>query len=245
MQLINKTILITGSTSGIGYALGIALLKKQNKVILLGRDAEKLSQAQEKGFHTIQCDLSNQQDIEKTSIKIQNEYPDLDVLFNNAGVQFNYSFTSNVIPLDKIHQEIEINLTGQITLTQLLIPTLINAEKALIVNTTSGLGAFPKSDGLVYSASKAAMRNFTIGLKYALRNSRISVVEFIPPVTATNMTKGRDEEKMSVDELISIILPQLEKGYSIITPAKMRLFLWIAFLFPQLANKILTKHKIK
>jgi len=241
MRLTNKTILITGGTSGIGYALGLELLKKNNRVILLGRDTAKLTQARNEGFKTIQCDLSKQEDIEMAALKIQNDHSDLAVLFNNAGVQFNYLFTSAIIPLDKIRMEIEINVTGQILLTQLLIPVLSNAKNALIVNTTSGLGAFPKLDGLVYSASKAAMRNFTIGLKYALKETGISVVEFIPPVTDTNMTSGRNEGKMSVAELIQIVLPQLEKGKSIIAPFKMRMFLLIAFLFPSLANKILSK----
>ncbi len=233
--------MITGGTSGIGYALGVELLKKGNIVILLGRDTAKLIHASSKGFKTIQCDLSKQRDIEMAALEIQNEYPDLDVLFNNAGVQFNYSLTSTVIPLDKINKEITINLTGQILLTHLLIPILSNSKQAMIVNTTSGLGAFPKDDGLVYSASKAAMRNFTVGLKYALKAIGISVVEFIPPVTDTSMTAGRDEDKMSATELVRMVLPQLEKGRSIIAPFKMRMFLWIAFLFPSLANKILSK----
>lgn len=241
MRLSNKTILITGGTSGIGYALGKELLRKNNKVILLGRDSTKLIKAGDEGFLTIQCDLSQQSDIEKSALEIQNEYPDLDVLFNNAGIQYNYLITSTVIPLDKIKKEIAINLTGQILLTQLLIPVLSNSENALIVNTTSGLGAFPKNDGLVYSASKAAMRNFTTGLKYALKSTGISVVEFIPPVTNTSMTAGRNEVKMSSASLVKIVLPQLERGRSIITPFKMRIFLWIAFLFPSLANKILSQ----
>lgn len=241
MRLSDKTILITGGTSGIGYALGVELLKKNNKVILLGRDSAKLIHARNEGFQTIHCDLSKQRDIEMAALKIQNEFSDLDVLFNNAGVQYNYLFTSTVIPLDKIQNEITINLTGQILLTQLLIPILSNSQSALIVNTTSGLGAFPKMDGLVYSASKAAMRSFTIGLKYALKDANINVVEFIPPVTDTSMTIDRNEGKMPVAELIQIVLPQLERGKGIIAPFKMRIFLWIAFLFPSLANRILGK----
>ena len=238
MKLSNKTILITGGTSGIGRALGEELLKN-NKVILMSRNATKLREARLKGFHTIQCDLSKQLEIENVVVEIQNEYSDLDVLFNNAGVQFNYLFTSAVIPLDKVRHE--INVTGQIILTQLLIPLLMTSEKALIVNTTSGLGAFPKTDGLVYSASKAAMRNFTVGLRYALKNSGIKVVEFIPPVTATGMTADRNEDKMPLDDLMQITLPQLEKGKSLVAPFKMKLFPWIAFLFPSLAHKILSK----
>ena len=241
MKLTNNTILITGGSSGIGLALGRALLKLENKVILLGRNKTKLARLETEGFSTITCDLNNQEEIETASIYIQNNFPKLNILFNNAGVQYNYNFTEIVIPLHKISEEININVSGQLILTQLLIPLLCNAAKAVIVNTTSGLGAFPKNDALVYSASKAAMRNFTLGLRYSLKDSNISVLEFIPPVTDTGMTKDRKEQKMSAKGLVENILPQLEKERKILTVRKMRLFLWIAFLFPSLAYKILSE----
>lgn len=241
MKLTNNTILITGGSSGIGLTLGRSLLKLDNTVILLGRNKSKLIELEKEGFKTIACDLNSQEEIESVSIHIQNTYPNLNMLFNNAGVQYNYYFTENVIPLDKISQEIGTNVTGQIILTQLLIPILNNSPTATIVNTTSGLGAYPKNYGLVYSASKAAMRNFTVGLRNSLKNTSVQVLEFIPPVTDTEMTKGRDEQKMSVDELVKQILPQLQKERKILTISKMRFFLWIAFLFPSLARKILSK----
>lgn len=241
MKLTNNTILITGGTSGIGRSLGSALLKRNNTVILLGRDKNKLAEAEKKGFKTIACDLTSIEEIESASLHIQTEFPEINMLFNNASVQFNYDFTGGVIPLRKISQEININVTGQLILTQLMIPLLSNAEKSIIVNTTSGLGAFPKDDGLVYSAGKAAMRNFTSGLQYSLKRSNIKVLEFIPPVTDTGMTQDRDGQKMSAKKLVERILPQLQKEKKILTVPKMKLFLWIAFLFPSLAHKMVSK----
>ncbi|MDW3208373.1 MAG: SDR family NAD(P)-dependent oxidoreductase [Reichenbachiella sp.] len=241
MELKYKTILITGGTSGIGRVLADRLLAEGNTVIILGRNKSKLEDALRKGFETIHCDLSNVEEIENAVIQIQRNYERLDLLFNNAGIQYNYDFMDSVIPLDKIKQEIQTNVTGQLLITQLLVPLLNNASKALIVNTTSGLGAFPKSDGLVYSSSKAALRNFTIGLRFALKSTKIKVLEFIPPVTDTEMTKGRTELKMSAKELIDYIWPQLLRERKILTVPKMRLFLWIAFLFPSIAHKILSK----
>jgi uncharacterized oxidoreductase len=240
MQLTHQTILITGGTSGIGYELGQALLAKNNKVILLGRNRQQLEKAAEQGFEAIACDLAKTEEVEAAAVRIQNDFSDISVLFNNAGVQYNYHFTEEVVAPQKIRQEIEINISGQILLTQLLLPLLSTADQALIVNTTSGLGAFPKADGLVYSATKAAMRNFTIGLRYALQDTVVKVSEFIPPVTDTGMTAGRSEKKMPVGKLIASILPQLEKERKIATVPAMRVFLWIAFLFPGLANRILT-----
>ena len=241
MKLRNNTILITGGTSGIGLAIGRALIKQENTVILLGRNTTALAEAESEGFKTILCDLCNQEDIENTALFVQNNFSQINMLFNNACVQYNYLFSEGIIPLHKITQEINTNLSGQILLTQLLIPLLNNQQQSFIINTTSALGAFPKGDGLVYSASKAAMRNFTIGLRYHLKESTIRVLELIPPVTDTGMTKKRKGKKITTTTFINHILPQIEKEKTTITVSKIRLFLWIAFLFPTLANKLLSK----
>jgi uncharacterized oxidoreductase len=233
--------LITGGTSGIGFALGKALIQLDNEVILLGRNRERLDETKKLGFHVIACDLSKQEEIENAAVEIQNRFSRLHILFNNAGVQFNYDFLGSVMPLNKIDTEMNINLTGQVMLTQLLLPLLSSSGDSFIVNTTSGLGAFPKDDGLVYSASKAAMRNFTTGLRYRLKNTSIGVLELIPPVTDTGMTKARAEDKMPATELVRKILPQLRRERRMITVAKMRLFLIVSVLFPSLAHKISSK----
>ena len=170
MKLVNNTVLITGGTSGIGLELGRKLLKLGNKVILLGRSKARLKQVEKEGFYTISCDLERENDIESAVVRIKKEFSDINILFNNAGIQHNYLFSKEFVSPEKIRKEISTNVTGQMILTNALIPILSKKEKAMIINTTSGLGAFPKVDGLVYSASKAAMRNFTLGLKYALKN---------------------------------------------------------------------------
>lgn len=240
MKLTDNTILITGGTSGIGLELGKRLLK-DNKVILLGRNKETLNELKKIGFETIACDLTDRNDIDNALTVIEDMYPDLNVLFNNAGVQNNYLFTETPIPLSRIGDEVNINLSGQMVLTNLLMPVLTTQTRSFIINTTSALGAFPKPDALVYSASKAGMRNFTKGLRYAFKKMGVTVMEFIPPVTATNMTKHREEDKMGVEELVDKILPQIKDDRKILTTKKVRLFLVIAFLFPKLANKILSK----
>ena len=86
MNLTKNTILITGGTSGIGWVLGQKLLDMGNTVILLGRNKAKLEEAQNNGFHIIQCDLSNPADIENAVLHIQNNFTEINMLFNNAGV---------------------------------------------------------------------------------------------------------------------------------------------------------------
>ncbi len=239
MELKNNTILISGGTSGIGLELGHSLRNMGNTVILLGRNKAKLKELSAEGYETICCNLLNIEDLEKAVLIIQNEYPNLNILFNNVGVQNNYNFTEAVSPFGKIKQEIGTNFTSQIQLTQLLIPVLATKEKSFIINTTSALGAYPKPDGLVYSATKAAMRNFTIGLRNTVKDVGIKVLELIPPVTDTSMTSKRDEKKMPVNDLIVKILPQLKKEKRVITIFPIRIFLNLAKIFPYIARKVI------
>ncbi|MDH5603190.1 MAG: SDR family NAD(P)-dependent oxidoreductase [Cyclobacteriaceae bacterium] len=241
MRLTNNTILITGGTSGIGLALGRSLLGLGNKVVVLGRNEKKLNDVKKEGFETICCDLGDINDINKAVSWIKKTFPNVNMLFNNAGIQNNYDFTNSIVDPESIVKEINTNLTGQMILTHLLMPLLYNAKKACIINTTSALGAFAKPDALVYSATKSAMRNFTRGLRYRLRNSPIRVLELIPPVTDTGMTRGRNGYKMPVELFIKKILPRLKKERHVITTPRIRMFLLIAFLAPSLAHKILTK----
>ena len=77
--------------------------------------------------------------------------------------------------------------------------------------------------------------------EYALKNTGIKVMEFIPPVTDTGMTTKRDEHKMSAYDLIQKIMPQILNERQVVTMTSIRIFKWIALLSPGLANKILSK----
>lgn len=237
MQIQNRTILITGGTSGIGKALAQEL-KHNNTVIITGRSEERLEQARQNGLIAIPCDLSRRDDLDKLVLKLEQEYPALNVLINNAGIQYNYHWLEEADLYQKIQQEVAVNLSGTMQLTQLLTP-LLGVKASTILNVTSALGAVPKSDGLIYSVTKAGLRSFTQGLRKVLKGQSIRVLEVIPPVTDTNMTAGRSEAKTSTEELVKIILRQWKKGKQLIAPTKVKIFLTINRFFPALANKII------
>ncbi len=237
MTIQNQSILITGGTSGIGKALALSL-KDNNKVIVTGRSIERLEEAQKNGLIPIKADLTSREDLDKLVMTIEQQYPELNVLINNAGIQFNYHMLEETDTLQRIHNEIQINLTGTIQLTQLLLPVLC-AKPSQILNVSSGLGAVPKTDGIVYSASKAGLRNFTRGLRKILKDQPVTVIEVIPPVTDTHMTSSREEDKMPVEELIAIIIKQWSKGKQLIAPRKIKLLLGINRWWPGLADRII------
>lgn len=237
MSIQKRTILITGGTAGIGLALARAL-QPQNRVIVTGRKPEGLAAAQQAGLTAIPCDLTQRADIDRLVQTIEQEHQALDTLINNAGVQFNYDFRSETDPFTRIATELHTNLTGSIQLTQRLMPTLLRNE-GTIINVTSALGKVPKSEGLVYSVSKAGLSLFTLALRKILRGSKLKVLELIPPVTATNMTAGRAEQMMQPSELAAIVLKQWHRGRKTLAPFKVRLLLGINQLSPFLANRII------
>lgn len=237
MKIKDHTILITGGTSGIGKALA-EVLAPNNQVIITGRSAQKLEAARRRGLTAFACDLTQAREVENLVVTLEQEFPQLDLLINNAGVQYNYDLLEESDISTQIRQEIATNLSGTIHLTHLLLP-LLSTKPSTIINVSSALGVVPKSNGLIYSVSKAGLRSFTIGLRKILRNQAIRVVEIIPPVTDTEMTSERSETKMPVDELVKLILRQWENGKQLIAPAKVKFLLQLHRFAPGLANRLI------
>lgn len=84
-------------------------------------------------------------------------------------------------------QEIDLNFAGPVHLCTLFIPLLLEQPEAMIVNVTSGLAFVPYPSGPVYSATKAALHNYTCALRYSLDKTNLRLVELAPPAVKTNL----------------------------------------------------------
>ena len=89
MKTSGNTVLITGGATGIGFALASIFSETGNEVVICGRREEKLREAKEKlpRISTKQCDISHQADIESLFDWVSSNFPDVNVLVNNAGIQ--------------------------------------------------------------------------------------------------------------------------------------------------------------
>src|SRR5438094_828904 len=111
MQITGNIILITGATSGIGLAFAEAFYREKNTVIICGRRTERLNAIAEKypGMIARTCDVSNEREREILTEWVTREYPEINMLFNNAGVQYAFDLMQE-INLKKLNEEIQINL---------------------------------------------------------------------------------------------------------------------------------------
>lgn len=196
MELTGNTILITGGTSGIGRALAEAFSRLDNTVIICGRRQAKLKEISEKfpGIITKVSDLNRVDDREDLVKFVTSDYPELNVLINNAGVQFPFDLQGK-IDFKKLYSEIEINFTAPVHLTSLLMDRLKSRPHPVIINVSSGLAYVPIASLPIYCATKAAMHSYTLSLRRQLKSTPVQVFEVIPPSVDTELGSERRKNK--------------------------------------------------
>ncbi len=189
MELSGNTILITGGASGIGLAFAENFLKAGNKVIVVGRQENKLAVAKDKfpDLYTKVCDVSKEEERIRLYEWITENFPDLNVLVNNAGIQQRVNLLNAKNDWGYYQNEIAINVEGPIHLSMLFIPHLMKQQQATILNVTSGLAIQPGVWVPIYSATKAAMHSFTVTLRQQLENTNVEVIEVLPPAVNTDL----------------------------------------------------------
>ena len=224
MKLSNRTVLVTGGTSGIGLGIAEAFQQSKSQVIVCGRDREKLSKVKEKfpDITALPCDVGDARQREKLAEEVLRRFPDLDILVNNAGIQRYVDLKKGYDELKSGEDEIAINFASVVELTALFIGHLMKRPSAAIINVSSGLGFMPMLDTPVYSATKAAIHTYTLVLRQQLKDTSVKVIEIVPPMVDTDLNKeGRDAAHIkfrgiSLSEYIPTIIRGLEKDADII-----------------------------
>ncbi len=240
MKLTNKTILITGGTSGIGLELAKQLLGRGNTVLVTGRDPEKLEATRQAlpGVHVFQSDVSDPKAIAALHDNVVAQFPALDVLINNAGIMRNLNLNQNRDLYD-VTREIETNLSGPVRMVQQFLPHLNTRKDALIVNVSSGLAFVPLPVSPVYCATKAALHSFSQSLRAQLDGTSVTVIELAPPGVETPLFRGefaeetKGQKAMDVSVLAKEAIAGIEAGHLEIRPGLSNVLKTMSRVAPQ------------
>ena len=212
MDMTGNTILLTGGTSGIGMGLAKRLLELGNEVIVTGRRQSLLDTFKEEHprSHVRANDAGSPQDRVALAAWATREFPRLNVLINNAGIQRKVRL-AEAEPWADTATELDINLGGPIHLSSLFIAHLSKQPKAYLMNVSSGLAFVPLAHMPVYCATKAALHSFTMSLREQLRQTSIEVTEIIPPAVKTNLGGSHDVGE-ELDAYCDSVIQQLKEG---------------------------------
>lgn len=220
MKLSGNTVLITGGSSGIGYAMAEAFLDAGSTVLICGRSEPRLrdARARHPEFQIRVCDVSREADREMLVQWVEEKFPGLNVLVNNAGIQRDIDFTGGLGEFLAGGNEVRINLEAPIFLTGMLVPLLAKNREAALINVSSGLGFVPMAHMPVYCATKAGMHAFSLSMRRQLAGVGIKVFEIVPPAVDTNLNpegrakRGHFKAGLNPEEFVAAVMQGLANG---------------------------------
>ncbi|AOZ98294.1 SDR family oxidoreductase [Flavobacterium commune] len=248
MNLKGKRILITGGASGIGLEAAKQFLALGAKVIITGRNQEKLDAAKKlyPQLTAIQSDAANADEALLLFDKVK-AMGGIDILYNNAGVgvpPLNLGLT-NEKHLEGAIYEMDVNYFGVIRLNNLFLDMLKSRKESAIINTSSILSYVPSLLEATYSASKTALAFYTQLLREHLKitYSNVKVFELLPPLVATEMTAERNEKKISAEELVKGLIAGLKKDQYTIRVGDTKVVYLLNRLFPKFTFGLINPKK--
>ncbi|MDX7992268.1 bifunctional NADP-dependent 3-hydroxy acid dehydrogenase/3-hydroxypropionate dehydrogenase YdfG [Xenorhabdus littoralis] len=194
-------VFVTGATSGFGEAIARRFIENGSVVIATGRRKDRLDKLkQELGekFHPIQFDVRDRVAIEQAIQQLPDTLRNIDVLVNNAGLALGLEPAHQANP-DDWDTMIDTNTKGLVNMTRALLPHMVQLNHGHIINIGSIAASWPYSGGNVYGATKAFVKQFSLGLRADLQGKKIRVTDIEPGlVGGTEFSqvrfKGNDEK---------------------------------------------------
>ena len=193
---MNKIVLITGATSGIGLACARKFAENGDRLILTGRSEHRLAEIRkeltDKGTDvlTLVFDVRDREKAKKYMDNLPDEWKNIDVLVNNAGLALGLEPEYEVNP-DDWETMIDTNIKGLLTMTRLVVPGMVERDSGHIINVGSVAGDAAYAGGNVYCATKAAVKALSDGLRIDVANTSIRVTNLKPGLVETNFSNIR------------------------------------------------------
>jgi NADP-dependent 3-hydroxy acid dehydrogenase YdfG len=210
---MNKTVLITGATSGIGLGCARKFAENGDHLILTGRNEKRLEEIrkelEEKGTKALilTFDVRDNQKAKQQIDNLPEDWKEIDVLVNNAGLALGLEPEYEGDPNDW-EVMIDTNIKGMLTMTRLVVPGMVERNRGHIINIGSVAGDAAYAGGNVYCATKAAVKALTDGLRIDVANTAIRVTTLKPGLVETNFSNVRFHgDKERADKVYQGIKP--------------------------------------
>ena len=182
---MKKVVLISGGSDGLGLAIVKELIANCS-VVVIARNEAKLKTLQNKiGCDYRVGDVTRYEEMRRAVDSVLEEYSQIDILINNAGIWIQGELETN--EPEKIKQVLETNTLGTIYLTRAVVPSMKEKKSGLIINTISQAGIYAKAQKSVYHASKFAAAGFTKSLELELTPYGVRVCGLYPGLMRTEL----------------------------------------------------------
>ena len=193
---MNKTVLITGATSGIGLACARKFAENGDRLILTGRNGERLDEIrlelEGKGTKVtvLIFDVRDALKAKECIGSLPDAWRDVDVLVNNAGLALGLE-PEYEGDMDDWSTMIDTNIKGLLTMTRLIVPGMVKRNSGHIINVGSVAGDAAYAGGNVYCATKAAVKALSDGLRIDVADTAVRVTNLKPGLVETNFSNIR------------------------------------------------------
>ena len=198
---MNKTVIVTGGSRGIGAAIATLLAAEGHNIVLNYKNSEDIAKNMKKEFTSrgysieiFKADVSKKEDVKKLVDFTIEKFGTVDVLINNAGISHTKLFTE--ITEEEWNTMLNVNLNSVFYMTQGVLPYMIDKKEGLVINISSIWGMIGASCEAHYSVAKAGVDAMTKSLAKELGPSNIRVNSIAPGIIDTDMNKYLTEEEL-------------------------------------------------
>ncbi|HBC4093487.1 TPA: SDR family oxidoreductase [Staphylococcus aureus] len=209
--LTDKVAVVTGAGSGIGEAIATLLHEEGAKVVLAGRNKEKLqnvaNQLSQDSVKVVPTDVTNKEEVDELIKIAQQTFGGLDIVINSAGQMLSSKITDYQV--DEWDSMIDVNIKGTLYTAQAALPTMLEQASGHLINIASISGFEVTKSSTIYSATKAAVHTITQGLEKELAKTGVKVTSISPGMVDTAITAAynpTDRKKLEPQDIAEAVL---------------------------------------
>ncbi|HEE1547151.1 TPA: SDR family oxidoreductase [Staphylococcus aureus] len=209
--LTDKIAVVTGAGSGIGEAIATLLHEEGAKVVLAGRNKDKLqnvaNQLAQDSVKVVPTDVTNKEEVDELMKIAQQTFGGLDIVINSAGQMLSSKITDYQV--DEWDSMIDVNIKGTLYTAQAALPTMLEQSSGHLINIASISGFEVTKSSTIYSATKAAVHTITQGLEKELAKTGVKVTSISPGMVDTAITSAynpSDRKKLDPQDIAEAVL---------------------------------------